>query len=70
MSYTLRSTNRDGTKNATEITPEQALDLSAGKPIAYLPRDERILVDDDGTITTHDVALPQSTTSPRGNVAP
>jgi len=28
MSYTLRSNNRDGTKNATEITAEQALDLS------------------------------------------
>jgi len=48
----------DGTIHETEITTEQALDLGAGAPIAYFPHDERVLVDDDGTITTRNSALP------------
>jgi len=59
MTYTLRSTNPDGTKNETEITAEQAFDLGAGNPIAYFPRDERVLIDDDGTITHRESAIPQ-----------
>jgi len=61
MTYTLRSINPDGTKNETEITAEQALDLGAGKPIAYMPQDERLLIDRDGTITHHESALPLDT---------
>jgi len=59
VTYTLRSTNPDGTKNETEITAEQALDLGAAKPIAYFPRDERILIGDVGTITHREPAIPQ-----------
>ena len=59
MTYTLRSINPDGTKNETEITAEQALDLGAGKPITYFPRDERLLIDEDGTITHRESAIPQ-----------
>ena len=58
MTYTLRSTNGDGTINETELTPEQAFDLGAGQPIAYSPRDERVLIDDDGIIYRHS-AIPQ-----------
>ena len=59
MSYTLRSKNPDGTINEIELTPEQALDLGAGKAIAYAPRDERVLVDDDGEIIHRESAIPQ-----------
>jgi len=31
------------------------------KPIAYIVRDERILIDDDGTITTRESAIPPNT---------
>jgi len=56
---TLTTTYSDGTTHKTKITPEQAFDLSAGKAIAYFPRDERVLVDDEGQITHHDDARPQ-----------
>ena len=59
MSYTFRSTNRDGTINEIELTPEQALDLGSGKAIAYFPRDERLLLDEDGTIVHHGSAISQ-----------
>ena len=59
MSYTFRSTNSDGTVNEIALTPEQALDLGSGKAIAYFPRDERILIDDNGTIEYHESAMPQ-----------
>lgn len=57
--FTLRSVGQDGTVHEVEITPEQALDLGAGKPIAYVPRDEGFRVDEDGTITTRESAVPQ-----------
>jgi len=56
---TLRLPLEDGTIRGVELTPEQALDLGAGQPIAYFPRDERLLVDEDGTITHHASAIPQ-----------
>jgi hypothetical protein len=56
--FTFRSTEQDGTIREIELTPEQALDLGAGKAIAYTPRDERIVVDDDGTITYREDARP------------
>lgn len=59
MSYTLRSKNIDGTISAEELTPEQALDLGAGHAIAYAPRDERLLVDDDGQIIHRESAISQ-----------
>lgn len=59
MSYTFRSTNKDGTINEIELTPEQALDLGSGRAIAYWPRDERTLVDDDGTIVYRESAVPK-----------
>ena len=59
MSYTFRSTNGDGTINEVELTPEQALDLGAGKAIAHFPRDERVSVDNDGRIIRRESAIPQ-----------
>jgi len=59
MSYTLRMIMRDGTIRETELTAAQALDLGAGQPISYFPRDERLLIDDDGTITVRESAIPQ-----------
>jgi len=59
MSYTFRSSNPDGTINQIELTGDQALDLGAGKPIAYFPRDERVLVADDGQITYRESAIPE-----------
>ncbi len=37
----------------------QALDLGAGKPIAYFPHDESVLVDKDNQITHREDARPQ-----------
>ena len=62
MSYTLRSKNTDGTINETELTAEQAATLAAGKAIAYTPREERLLVDDDGQIIYRASAVPQRRT--------
>ena len=59
MSYTFRSTNSDRTINETAITAEQALDLRRQPGIAYSPRDERILIDDNGTTIYHASASPQ-----------
>lgn len=57
--YTVRSINPDGTRNETTLTAEQAFDLSAGKPIAFTPRDERLLIDEDGQLTHREDARPQ-----------
>ena len=57
--YTFRSRNVDGTLNEVAITPEQALDLAGGRAIAYFPHDERITVDEDGTIIYHQDARPR-----------
>ncbi|HEV2060285.1 MAG TPA: hypothetical protein VGR11_13080 [Solirubrobacteraceae bacterium] len=59
MSYTLRSKNSDGTINGTAVTAEQAATLAAGRASAYSPRDERLLVDDDGQIIHRESAIPQ-----------
>jgi hypothetical protein len=48
----------DGPVRETEITAEQAQDLAGGLAIAYYPRDERVLVGDDGTITRRESAVP------------
>lgn len=56
--FTLRYGDQDGTKHEVELSPEQALDLGAGKAIAYFPHDERILVDEAGTITRREDARP------------
>ena len=56
---TLRSIDPDGTIREVELTPAQALDLSAGQAIAYTPRDERIFIDEDGRITPREDARPQ-----------
>jgi len=57
--FTLRAVLEDGSIHETEITPAQALDLGAGEAIAYTPRDEQILVNDDGTITRRESAVPE-----------
>jgi len=56
--FKLRSIDTDGIINEVEITPEQALDLGAGQPIAYFPHDERAAVDDDGQIIHRESARP------------
>ena len=59
QTYTFRAVAQDGTIGETELTAEQALDLGAGKAIAYTPHDERVLVDDDGQIIHRESAIPQ-----------
>lgn len=59
MSYALGSKNNDGTISEVELTAAQALDPGAGKAIAYTPRDERVLVDDEGQIIRRESAIPQ-----------
>lgn len=48
--FTFRFLESDGSVSEIEITPEQALDIGAGVGFSYSPRDERILIDDDGTV--------------------
>ncbi len=56
-SYSLRSRNLDGTHNETDgLTAEQAAKLNNGQAVAWTVTDERIVVDDDGTITHRDTA--------------
>ena len=59
IDYTLRLPLDDGTTREIEMTREQALDIGAHRPIAYTARDERVLVDDDGTITVREDGRPQ-----------
>lgn len=56
--YTLRMNFDDGTAHEIELTAGQVLDLGAGEAIAYFPRDEQILVDEDGTIIRRESARP------------
>lgn len=58
--YTLRTTAEDGGVRETEITPGQALDFAAGKPISYAVCDEGIGVEEDGTIVLRDSAVPRN----------
>ncbi len=56
-SYTLRSRNPDGTRNQTDgLTAEQAAKLNNGQAVAWTVTDEKIVVDDDGTITHRQTA--------------
>ncbi len=56
-SYTLRSRNLGGTYNETDgLTAEHAAKLNNGQAVAWTVTDERIVVDDDGTITHRDTA--------------
>lgn len=57
--FTFSCVEQDGTRREIAITPAQALDLGAGEAIAYTPRDEQILVNDDGTITRRESAVPE-----------
>ena len=60
MTHTLRQTMHDGTIRETEVTTGQLLDFNAGHGIApHFVRDEQVLVDDDGEITTRESAIPQ-----------
>jgi len=59
MTNHLRITWPDGTTHAIKMTTGQTLDINAGTLNRLsLAGDEQITVDDDGTITTHDTALP------------
>lgn len=57
--YTFGSRSGDGTYNGTDITEEQAADLAAGRGISYTPRNERVVVDDEGTIAFRADARPR-----------
>ena len=57
--FTLRLSNPDDPVVVeTEITAEQALDLGAGKPIAYIPRDKSIAIDEGGRLIERESAVP------------
>jgi hypothetical protein len=56
---TFRSVGQDGTIREIEITASQAMDTMQGRGFAYCPRDERILVDEDGRIVRRESVIPQ-----------
>lgn len=57
--FTLRSVEADtGIVRETKLTPAQALDLGAGKAIAYAVRDEEPFIDEDGRLGVRDSAIP------------
>lgn len=49
--------NRD-VVHELEVTPEQALDLGAGKPVTHFIRGEQVLVGEDGELIERDSAVP------------
>jgi negative regulator of replication initiation len=42
------------------VTPDQALNLNAGRAMAYWARDEKTLVNDHGEITHYESAIPET----------
>jgi len=60
MTHIHRMRMHDGTVRETEVTTGQLLDFGAGLGIPmHTVRDEQVLVDDDGEITTRESAIPQ-----------
>jgi hypothetical protein len=60
QTYTFRSRNLDGSINEVEMTENQARTLMAGRAVAWWPHDERVLVEEDGTIVFRESAVPAS----------
>ena len=58
QTYIFSAKNADGSFEEVEMTAAQALDLGAGKAIAYFPHDERLSIRDDGTIVHRQSAVP------------
>ena len=56
--FTFRGRAADGTVRETELTAAQALDLASGRPVGYAVREERLAVEEDGTIVKRDSAVP------------
>ena len=55
--HTFRARNTDGTWHETDgLTAEQAAELGNGQAISYTVTNERVLVDQDGTITRRETA--------------
>ena len=57
--YKLRTVAEDGEVRETEMDAGQVLDLCSGKAVAFTVRDERVAVEDDGTIVRRESALPE-----------
>jgi len=65
MTHIHRMRMHDGTIRETEVTTGQLLDLAAGLGLPmHTVRDERFLVDDDGTITVRENATPPNPDPP------
>lgn len=56
--FTLKMKDENGDSREVELDAAQVLDLGAGKAIAYFPHDERVYIDEDGTITERESAIP------------
>ena len=59
LELTLRTVDADGSVRETKLTPAQALDLGAGKPVTFFPRNETIGIDEDGQVVHGEDAPPQ-----------
>jgi len=58
QTFTFRGRSADGTVRETELTAAQALDLASGRHVGPV-RDERVAVDQDGTMVRRDSAVPR-----------
>lgn len=60
MTNSLRMTIQDGTIRESGLTGEQTMDTMQGRGVAYIVRDESVVLDDDGQIIIHrESAIPQ-----------
>lgn len=53
------SVDRAGCRQEVEMTEAQAAALASGRAVAYFPRDERVALNSDGSLTFRESALPE-----------
>lgn len=56
---TFRCVDGAGNRHEVELTEAQAVELATGRAVAYFPRDEKVALNGDGSLTFRESAVPQ-----------
>jgi len=56
---TFSSVDSDGNRHEIEMTRGQVHELAAGGAVAYFPRNERVALNSDGSVTFRESAVPE-----------